>query len=113
MDDVASLEVHSPNDELLIDVGAVSRAEVLDGEITVVVRNACVARRKIGVGETEVAVGAATNGHGNVDVDALTRSVEWFDEFEGEPLQPLDKTYVRRNGLGAKQVSAQGSLFDE
>ena len=35
------------------------------------------------------------------------------DEFEGEPLQPLDKTYVRRNGSGAKQVSAQGSLFDE
>ncbi len=35
------------------------------------------------------------------------------DEFEGETLQPLDKSYVRRNGIGAKQVSAQGSLFDE
>ena len=35
------------------------------------------------------------------------------DEFEGEPLQPLDKTYVRRNGVGAKQGSGQGSLFDE
>lgn len=41
------------------------------------------------------------------------RRLNLGDTFEGESLRPLDKSYVRKNGKGAKRADSEPMLFDE